>query len=227
MITDLRRRLGRDHQPVEVAPILAPVIEPVREPVEIELAAYAEDCRIFGFVDLDTDRLTDYLNAREQVELRDVLVVALEDGRASEAKTLTVERQELLAVRASGPRGNANRRGRTRPYPMTLQTGPYTIHGHLHSLPGADPLTALRLRRPMVPLTESWIEYLADGEAHRARVGTIVVNRELIDWIRASTGDELRLPDLSVETKPDPHAKDLTGYIWTNHEPPDRTRNVG
>ena len=225
MITDLRRRLGLEHQPVEVPPEPALTVEPIRESVEIELAAYAEDCRIFGFVHLDTDRLTDYLNAREQFELRDVLVVALEDGRASEAKTLTVERHELLAVRGSGPRGNANRRGRTRPCPMTLQTGPYTIHGHLHGLPGADPLKALRLRRPMVPLTESWIEYLADGEAHRARVGTIIVNREVMDWIRVSTGDELRLPDLSVETKPDPHAKDLTGYIWTKRESPDHTGN--
>jgi len=218
MITDLRRRLGRRDQPVEASPEPAVFAEPAREPIEIELAAYAEDCRIFGFVDLDTDRLTDYLDAHEQLELRDVLVVALEDGRASEAKTLMVERHELLAVRGSGPRGNANRRGRTRPYPMTLQTGPYTIHGHLHGLPGADPLNALRLRRTMVPFTESWIEYLADSEAHRARVGTIIVNREVIDWIRVSTGDEIRLPDLSVETKPDPHAKDLTGYIRTNRE---------
>jgi hypothetical protein len=215
MIADLRRRLGLAHRPAEVQPSHAPAIEPVREPVEIELAAYAEDCRIFGFVLLDTDRLTDYLNERERYELRDVLIVALEDGRANEAKTLTVERTELLAVRGSGPRGNANRRGRTRPYPMTLQTGPYTIHGHLHGLPGADPLKHLRLRRTMVPLTESWIEYLADGEAHRGRVGTIIVNREVIDWIRVSTGDEVRLPDLSVETKPDPQAKDLTGYIRT------------
>jgi hypothetical protein len=218
MITDLRRRLGRGHQPVEASPEPALVAEPAPERVELELAGYAEDCRIFGFVDLDTDRLTDYLNAREQFELRDVLLVALEDGRASEAKSLTVERHELLAVRGSGPRGNLNRRGRTRPYPMTLQTGPYTIHGHLHGLPGADPLKALRLRRTMVPLTESWIEYRADDDAHRARVGTIIVNREMIDWIRTSTGDELRLPNLSVETKPDPHAKDLTGYIRTNRE---------
>jgi hypothetical protein len=218
MITDLRRRLRRGRQPVEASQEPALFAQPGREPVEIELAGYAEDCRIFGFVDLDTDRLTDYLNAREQFELRDVLLVALQDGRASEARSLTIERHELLAVRGSGPRGNPDRRGRTRPYPMTLQTGPYTIHGHLHGLPGADPLKALRLRRTMVPLTESWIEYVADDDAHRARVGTIIVNREVIDWIRVSTGDELRLPDLSVETKPDPHAKDLTGYIRTNRE---------
>lgn len=218
MITDLRRRLGRGHQPVEALPEPALFVEPTQGSVEIELAGYAEDCRIFGFVNLDTDRLTDYLNAREQYELRDILLVALQDGRATEAKSLTVERHELLAVRGSGPRGNANRRGRTRPYPMTLQTGPYTIHGHLHGLPGTDPLKTLRLRRTMVPLTESWIEYLADDDAHRARVGTIIVNREMIDWIRLATGDELRLPDLSVEAKPDPHAKDLTGYIRSNRD---------
>jgi len=219
MIADLLRRVRFSAEPGPVPPAPAPIIEPAREPIEIELAAYAEDCRIFGFVLVDTDRLTDYLNQQEQYELSDVLVVALDDGRATEAKTLIVERGELLAVRASGPRGNANRRGRTLQYPVTLQTGPYTLRGHLHGLPGSDPVMQLRRRRPMVALTESWIEYPTEGESHRGRVGTIIFNREAIDWIHVSRDGEVRLPDLPVETKPDlradPRAKDLTGYIWT------------
>lgn|GEM_PF-465637 len=229
MISDLRRRLRFSAEPDPVPPTAAPMIEPTREPIEIELAAYAEDCRIFGFVLVDTDRLTDYLNQRERYELRDVLVVALEDGRASEAKTLIVERGELLAVRASGPRGNANRRGRTRPYPVTLQTGPYTVRGHLHGLPGGDPIMQLRRRRPMVALTESWIEYLSEGESHRGRVGTIIVNREVIDWIHLSGDGEDWLPDLPIETRPDlradPLAKDLTGHIWTTPQQTDHSGN--
>ncbi len=214
MIGNIRRRLGVSGQPGLGSPIAPSPMVFTRESIEIELAAYAEDCLVFGFVLVDTDRLTDYLNERERYELRDVLVVALDDGCATEAKTLTVERGELLAVRASGPRGNADRRGRTRPYPVTLGTGPYTIRGHLHALPGSDPLRHLRMRRPMVALTESWIEYLSEGETHRGRVGTIIFNREVADWIHLSGDDEVRLPDLPAEAGPDPLAKDLTGLIW-------------
>ncbi len=214
MIERLRRFRGAASTPPLGAEQPAP--EPGGEPerAEVEFAAYAEDCRLFGFLRLDEERLSDTLNEHARLELTDVLVVALDDGRGREEHALTVERDELLAVRAAGPRGNPARRGRTRPYPVTLQTGPYTIHGHLHTLPGADPMQLLRLRKPMVPLTEAWIEYVAAGETHRARVGTIIINRPLLDWIRPSRDDEVGLPDLPAETAPDPHAKDLTGYIY-------------
>ncbi len=95
--------------------------------------------------------------------------VALEDGRSIPAQELWVAREELLAVRASGPRGNPGRRSRTRPYPVMLQSGPYRIHGYLHGPPGADPIRQLARRKPMVPLTEAWIMYQAAGQEHRAR----------------------------------------------------------
>ena len=214
MIERLRHLRGAP--PASPAAAEPPAPAPPGEPEgsEVEFAAYAEDCRIFGFLRLDAERLSDALNEHARLELSDVLVVALDDGHGREEHALTVERDELLAVRAAGPRGNVARRGRTRPYPVTLQTGPYTIHGHLHTLPGADPMQLLRLRRPMVPLTEAWIEYVAAGETHRARVGTIIINRPLLDWIRPSRDDEVGLPDLPAETAPDPHAKDLTGYIY-------------
>ena len=190
MIGGVRRRFGRSVRTEAVAP--ASAVESGCEPVEIELAAYADDCLVFGFVLVALDRLSDYLNEQESYELRDVLVVSLADGSASEAKTLIVERGELLAVRAGGPRGNAQRR-----------------------LSGSDPIAQLRSRRPMVALTESWIEYPCEGEVHRGRVGTIIFNREAVDWIHLSADDEVRLPDLPAETRPGSHAKDMTGYIWT------------
>lgn len=214
-VIELLRHL-RGAAPPPQPPDERPAPERIGEPdgAEVEFAAYAEDCRIFGFLRLDAERLSDALNEHERVDLTDVLVVALDDGHGREEQALTVERDELLAVRAAGPRGNPARRGRTRPHPVTLQTGPYTIHGHFHALPGADPMKLLRLRKPMVPLTEAWIEYVAAGQTHRARVGTIIVNRHLVDWIRPSRDDEVGLPDLPAETAPDPHAKDLTGYIY-------------
>ena len=68
----------------------------------------------------------------------------------------------------------------------------------------------------MVPMTEAWLEYDSHGQHHRARAGTIIVNRELWDRIRLSREEELKLPDLPAETKPDPFAKDFAGYI-TDH----------
>ncbi len=180
---------------------------------EIEFVGYAEDCRVFGHLVLDGDRLTDVLNEREEYELSDVLAVALADGRGIEVGSMTVRRDELLAVRASGPRGNAGRRSRMRPFPVTLQTGPYTVHGYVHALPGTDPLLHVRRRKPMVPLTEAWIEYAAGSESQRARLGALIVNRELLDWIALSDDEEVRLPDLPAEHKPGPLVKDFTGYI--------------
>ncbi|MDQ3688929.1 MAG: hypothetical protein M3406_02630 [Chloroflexota bacterium] len=190
--------------------IVLPPISPLQR--EEEFAAYTEDCRIFGFIQLDSERLTDALNEQEAFRLDSVLLVALDDGRAVEARELIVHRDELLAVRAGGPRGNLARRSRMRPSPVILRTGPYTIHGYLHVPPGADPLQHIRHRRAMVPLTGAWIEYRANEEDHRARIGTIIVNRAMIEWVDRSRDEDVRM-DLPVEQRLDPRAKDMTGYV--------------
>ena len=216
MVIALRRRLGLGPRTSELAPDepeLASLFVP--KAAEVEFAAYAEDCRIFGFWRHDAERLSDALNANEEFLLHDVLLAALHDGHTSDAREFLVRRDELLAVRGAGPRGNIARRARTRASPITLQTGPYTIHGYLHGPPGADAVRQILRRKPMVPLTEAWIEYLAGGELHRARVGPIIVNHEILDWIRHSRDEEVSMPDLPAESAIDPHAKDLTGYITT------------
>ncbi|MEX1170362.1 MAG: hypothetical protein WEE50_09500 [Chloroflexota bacterium] len=215
----LRRHLGLLPDPSDVVPVeaeLEPVLAPLE--VEVEFAAYAEDCRIFGFWRHDAERLTDGLNAHDEYLLQHVLLAALDDGHTSEARELLVRRDEVLAIRGAGPRGNVARRARTRPSPVTLKTGPYTIHGYIHGPPGADAVRQINRRRPMVPLTDAWIEYPAVGNLHRARVGPIIVNHEVLDWIRPSRDEEVQMPGLPVERAIDPHAKDLTGYILTWQE---------
>lgn len=214
LLAGLTRRHG--HRASDPEPLPEPGRPPgadARALLEVEFAAYSEDCRVFGFLRHGAGRLTDALNEVEEYRIDDVMVVGLADGRALQSKELTIHRDELLAVRASGRRGDPALRGRTRPYPVTLQSGPFTMHGYLHGLPGADPLIQLRRRASMVPLTEAWIEYTSAGAAHRARVGTIIVNREVLDWIRLSRDEEVGLPDLPAEVAPDPRAKDLTGHI--------------
>ena len=180
---------------------------------EVEFAAYAEDCRIFGFWRHGAERLSDALNDHDEYVLHDVLIAAIDDGRGTELRELTLRRDELIAVRAAGPRGNAARRSRVRPSPITLQAGPYTIHGYVHGPPGADPLLQIRRRKPMVPLTEAWIEYQAGTALHRARVGVIIVNHDAVDWVRLSKDEEVRLAELPAESALDPRAKDMTGHI--------------
>lgn len=220
-MVSLLQGLRRHVRPVE-APEPEPAVPVDLEPEaasmpgrEVEFAAYAEDCRVIGFTRLTGDRMSDMLNEESEFTLTDVMIVRLDDGVATQLLKLNVKREEVLAVRAAGPRGDPARRSRRRPYPITLQTGPYTIHGYVHGLPGADPLQQIRRRMPMVPLTESWIEYRSGSQNHRARVGTIVVNHELWDWVRLSRDDEIHLPNLPAETQPDPRAKDLTGHIHT------------
>jgi hypothetical protein len=218
ILGDLRRRLRPTSPPELVTrePLEADESEATALPGrEVEFAAYAEDCRLFGFMRLRADRMTDVLNDQSDYSLTDVMVVRLADGVATQMVGLTVHRDELLAVRAAGPRGDPARRSRRRPFPITLQTGPYIIHGYVHGFPGADPIQQIRRRLPMVPLTESWIEYQSAGQQHRARVGTIIVNHESWDWARLSRDDEVKLPDLPAETKPDPRVKDFTGDIYT------------
>lgn len=182
---------------------------------EVDFIAYAEDCRIFGHIRLAADRLTDLLNEHEEVLLLDVLVERLADGALFEAKEVLVPRDELLAVHASGPRGSPGRRTRARPFPIAIGLGPYTVRGHLHALPGTDPIANFRRRKPMVPLTEAWIEYELDGELHQGRAGTLIVNRYLCEWIQLVDDEDVLLPDLPVEKKPGLFAKDLTGHVLT------------
>jgi hypothetical protein len=212
LLTRLRDALNRSR--VEPAPQPSPHAGEPHRP-ELEFVGYAEDCRVFGFLRLDGDRLTDMLNVQEEIRLVDAVAIGLDDSRAIEVGELTVSRDELLAVRGSGPRGNSGRRARVRPHPITLQTGPYTIHGYVHALPGADPLLHVRRRKAMVPVTEAWIEYPSAAERQRVRVGTLIVNRELVDWIALSDDEEVKLPNLPAEIAPGPLVKDFTGYILT------------
>lgn len=187
---------------------------------EFEFSAYTEDCRVFGFIHLVGERLSDALNELEEIRLDSVLLVALEDNRAVEMRELMVARDELIVVRASGPRGNAARRVRTRPSPVAVKAGPYLIRGYVHGPPGGDPVLRFRTQRPMVPLTEAWIEYEAGGAQHRARVGPLIVNTAFVDWVERATDTDVRV-DLPVEMRIDPRAKDMTGNVRLVRHTPD------
>ena len=149
-----------------------------------QFVAFTEDCRVSGRIQLDSDRLSDTLNGHRDYLLCDVLVESLEDARTIHADEVPIARDELIAVLADGPRGDPSRRTHTLTYPVTVTAGPYLIRGNLHALPGVEPLASAHHRRPMIPLSDAWIEYRSGGSSQTTACGTIVVNRETADWIQ-------------------------------------------
>jgi hypothetical protein len=179
----------------------------------VEFVAYAEECVLSGRLRLATERLTDMLNEHDEILLVDVMVERFDGQDAVEVKEVLVERDEMVLVHASGPRGSQARRQRTRQHPVTVQLGRYRVHGYLHALPGSDPMTAIRRRKAMVPLTDAWIEYQAGPVRQRRRAGTVVINRDHVDVIAPGLEHEVDMPDLPVATEQGPLLKDFTGQI--------------
>ena len=66
----------------------------------------------------------------------------------------------------------------------------------------------------MVPITDAWIEYVAGDTRQRRRVGTLIVNRHLVDWVVQAIDDEVEMPDIPLSTAPQgPLLKDFTGQL--------------
>jgi hypothetical protein len=177
--------------------ILQPTAEEVFEPDAVADAplvrfmAYGAHQLLFGWVRLRADRLTDLLNAHEELHLAEVEIESLEDGTTQSVNEIIIQRRELIAVHAMRPRGDETLRHRTRTHPIAIQSGNYLIGGHLHTDPGADPIASIGGRPAMVPLTDAWIEYWSGGERKHQSTGTIVVNRDQADWLRVVTDEDL------------------------------------
>jgi hypothetical protein len=184
---------------------------PYQATPELEFVAYAEDCRLYGHLMLDAQRLTDMLNDHTEFELIDVAMEALVDGRIVELQSMIVARDELLVVQATGPRGARERRHRTRPHPVAVAVGPYLVRGHLHAMPSADPLVTMRRRPPMVPLTEGSVAFTASGQAQVRQAETVIINRNLMTWVGPATDEQVRFPE--VPAHKGLLVKDFTGAI--------------
>jgi hypothetical protein len=163
----------------------------VAEAPLIRFVAYTRHERVFGWVRLTADRLTDLLNAHDTIVLVDVEIEDLDDGRTHSAERFVIGAADLIAVQATGPRGDAAHRQRTSMWPVVVQAGQYLIGGHLHAQQGSDPLVEFRSRPSMVPLTDAWVEYWSGGERTSQAIGTIIVNRRVADWVQAVTDDDL------------------------------------
>jgi hypothetical protein len=173
---------------------LAAAVDEETDSGEVAFVAYGEDCILSGRTVLDADRLSDMLNAADEYALVGVTVERLDDGMPLLVDEIVVARHELCVVHATGPRGNADRRRHTLPRYVAMKIGPYAVHGFLHGLPGADPVSSIRRRKPMIPLTDVRIDYLVNGEHREDQVESVILNRERIEWVAAVEPDRAAIP---------------------------------
>lgn len=187
----------------------------------VEFEAFAADCRIHGLVDVGDRRMTDMLNAASELRLGETRLMSLEDGHLVELPELTVDRDELCAVVAHGPRGDEARRVRTHATRVEVDLGPYHVEGAIHGTPASDPLASVLRRAAWVPLTDATLRYQAGPDVVSQDLATLIINRGLASSFRPAEEASTLLP---WET-PRPSARttrrtvDLTGTLRDEDRP--------
>jgi hypothetical protein len=157
--------------------------------MQIDFTGYTADCLISGQLELAAPRLTDMLNDEPTLHLTDVVLEGLVDARRIAVATYTLHRDELYAVKVTGPRGSKALRIITVPHRVQVQIGPYNILGRLNAAPGDAPMKSLESRGIMLPLTDATIAYVVGGILEVRDATTVIINRELASWVRAADMD--------------------------------------
>ena len=155
----------------------------------IDFMGYSADCLISGQLELTAPRLTDMLNDEAAIHLRDVTLEGLADARRITIATYTLHRDELYAVKVTGPRGSRALRILTVPHRVQAQIGPYNVLGRLNAAPGAAPIWSMSSRGAMLPLTDGTIAYVVGGILEVRDASSVIINRDLASWVRAADAD--------------------------------------
>jgi hypothetical protein len=167
--------------------------------VLIPFIGYALGRRFIGYVECQGEHLTELLNRSESVVIRESYVESFEEDTVVNLGDGEIDRATLYAVEA-GARGDGMRRIHTIRHRLQVQIGPYSALGLLDSLPGQLSLPNLHARGPMIPLCDATIGYLSRGAIAMRDVGTLIVNRDLLDWVRADDDDAVAFPGVPVVT---------------------------
>jgi hypothetical protein len=166
----------------------------------IDFVGFAGDCLISGKMTMFGERLTDFLNGQERFRIHHVELESLEDGHKVAVDSVSIVRDDLYAVVATGPRGAEKQRVELQTNRLQMSVGPYLILGRLHVKPGADAMASVLKREPMIPLTNVTIAYEMAGTFLTRDVPTIIVNRMLVEWISPTTEAATLFPDVNVRS---------------------------
>ena len=180
---------------------------------QIPFIAYAGDCLVYAELEFSGGRLSDYLNKQRDLGLTNAQLQARDDGHIVTLDELTLSLDDIFAIEARGPRGSRDRRIHTSPNRLEFDLGAYQVMGHLHTKPGADPVSAMMRRQPFLPLTASTIAFTLAGSMRMRDVQTVIVNRRHVVSVRPPAFDSSTLDAITIST-PDPRAKDLTGWLY-------------
>jgi hypothetical protein len=168
--------------------------------VLLPFIGYALGRRFIGYVECEGERLTDMLNRTESIVVRETYVENFDDDTVVNLGDGEVDRSILYAVEANGGRGDVTRRIHTIRHRLQVQIGPYSALGLLHALPGQMPLPYIHTRGPMIPLSDATIGFASRGALQLRDVGTLIVNRDMLDWVRASDDEAQAFPGVTVLT---------------------------
>jgi len=161
------------------------------DPQRLDFLAYAPEFLVAGLLPVEADRMTDLLNATDELQLIDPVVQWLADGRVLGTESMSIPRSTLVAVKAGSPRGDHARRHPTRQVAVGAGSGGYLMHGFLHIRRGGDPAIDLGRRPPMIPLTDATIRFSVGRDSRVDEAETLIVNRDIVDWIRPLSEQEL------------------------------------
>ena len=164
----------------------------------IEFIGFSSDCRITGRLTLFGDRLSDMLNDQEHYRLSKVTLTSLDDGHEVAVDSLILERSDLVAAIATGPRGVGRYRVNLDRVRMQVGAGPYVFAGQLHAEAGSDPLQVVMTRRSMVALTDATVAFTVAGEVQVIDAEAVIVNRESVDWVVPTADEAAHFPDVPV-----------------------------
>jgi hypothetical protein len=166
----------------------------------VDFVGFAGDCTISGKITMFGDRLSDFLNGQERFRVHHLECESLEDGHRVALDSISIERNDLLAVVATGPRGAEKQRVMLQTNRLHISIGPYLILGRVHTQPGAEAVASVLKRDPMIPLTNATIAYEVAGVIVARDLPTIIVNRLLVDWISPTTDAATLFPDIPIRS---------------------------
>ena len=184
----------------------------------VEFLGFAADCTISGKVTMFGERLTDFLNGQERFRVHHVECESLEDGHTVAVDSISVERTDLLAVMATGPRGSEKQRVSLQTNRLQVCIGPYLILGRLHVEARRGRRRERPPARPDDPVHERDDRLRGRRLDRRPRRLTLIVNRLLVDWISPTTETATLFPDVPVRS---PFASRLHAGLRARDRRPD------
>lgn len=191
----------------------------------VDLIAFTADRRITGAIPLADDRLSDMLNSVPRIVMRNATVQDLVADSVPRTADVTLAVGAIVAVVATGRRGNEMRRHRTDLRLARVGVVRFVVTGSLHVPAGSidplasnDPAVVLAGRDILVPLTDATIAYDVGPETVTETHETILINRAHATWIDLddASGTDKDATELLDEKERSYHAamiKDFTGAV--------------